>query len=763
MEHILKYSKPASRFVEALPLGCGTLGAMIYGGVEKEKISLNLDTLWSGVPNEQLREGAYEAYSKAKALALEGKLTEAQNAIEEGFCAPFSEAYMPMGNLYIEAKTHDFTAYRRTLSLKDALVRVEYDTARGHASREYFVSHPAHALIMRFETDFAEDYILSADSQLRHEVCASGETLRVSGYAPRHVHARGHVPAGEEQIIWGEGTTGFTYAVRVITDGKVTVKNNTLVLCDARTLSLLLVANTSFISYKVAPIREHIEKTLSALDALSREDYRTHKSAHMRDYSSLYDTVSLDLNAPADPRDTDERLLRKDSTNGLYELLFNFGRYLTIASSREDSEATNLQGIWNEELVPPWQSNYTVNINTEMNYWPTLMCNLIPCHTPLIRLIEKISDTGRAVAQNYYHARGFVAHHNVDLWGKASPVGIDTKGCAVYAFWNMSSGWLCHHLYEHFLYTQDLAFLRETAYPIMCESARFYLDILAENKNSHLILTPTTSAENTFRYNGRDQAVSRYSTMSQSILQNLLADIQKSAELLGISDAFTKEVEEVLPRLHPFAIGSMGQMLEWDSEYEESDIHHRHVSHLYGLYPGTLLTTDETPEYAEACRKSLCIRGDNGTGWSLGWKFNLWAKLKDGEHALRLVDTQLRLVTATETNMSTGGGTYPNMFDAHPPFQIDGNFGVTAGIAQMLLQCECGQIKLLPALPSAFRCGEVKGLLAHGGVTVNIAWREGKLTSYTLSAPHDITLTVSYGEDKKTHFIKAGEHLTSNF
>ena len=385
------------------------------------------------------------------------------------------------------------------------------------------------------------------------------------------------------------------------------------------------------------------------------------------------------------------------------------------------------------------------------------MCNLRECYGPMISLVKKIADTGRAVAKEFYHARGFTSHHNIDLWGMANPVGRKTRGSTVYAFWNLSSGWLCRHLYEYYLYTADAQFLRETAYPIMCEAARFYLDLLVEEPDGRLILTPSTSPENCFFHQGQKLALTRYTTMSQSIVQNLFSDILESARILGIRDEFTDEIEEKLPRLRPFTLGAEGQLLEWDSEYREVDPYHRHSSHLYGLYPGALITTDTTPTLAEACKRSLLLRGDAGTGWGLAWKLNLWAKLKDGDHALRLLDNQLTLCEEMGTNMSNGGGTYPNMLDAHPPFQIDGNFGSASGIAQLLLQCEDGEIKLLPALPSAFTQGEVKGLVAHGGVTVNLSWQNGGLSECVLCAPREMTVTVRYGEQRKLQPLKANE------
>ena len=760
MEHLLTYSKPATHFIESLVLGNGTLGASVYGGAGRERISLNHDTFWSGRPNTHLREGAYEAFAEARECILKGEIAEGQKILEDRFTSRYSQAYLPIGNLYIDAAHKDCTDYRRTLSLEDAIARVEYTTKDGKARREYFVSYPAGAMLLRFSTDFAEDYTFSFDTQMKYfTVTAKGNTLTMCGKAPYCVHARNHSPVEEsEQILWDgkEETISFTSAITVKTDGEVRCEGEKLRVSRAHELTVILVINTSFISYNVAPTAEHTALSRRQLEALSQSDYDVLREAHIKDYTALYSRVSLDLGSPMDPRDTDERLASKDGSNGLYELLFNFGRYLTIASSREGSQATTLQGIWNEELVPPWQSNYTVNINTEMNYWPTLMTNLKECYSPLISFIEKIADTGRAVAKHYYHSEGFVSHHNVDLWGLSSPVGLKTRGSAVYAFWNLSSAWLTHHIFEYYLYTHDEDFLR-AHFSTMCECARFYLPLLREEPNGKWILTPSTSPENTFEYRGRTQAVSRYTTMSQSILQNLFFDILTSAELLGEKSELIERIGKIAPRLSPFEIGSRGQLLEWDSEYTETDPLHRHISHLFGLYPGTLITTESTPELAEACRKSLDGRGPVGTGWSLAWKLNVSAKLKAPELALGFLDKQLTLCRELGTNMSNGGGTYPNLLDAHPPYQIDGNFGTTAGIAQLLLQSEDGKIKLLPALPDAFSNGSVKGLCAHGDITVDITWREGKLTACRLLSPRDITVMVQYQNKTKTVSLKAGE------
>ncbi len=757
MEHILRYGQPAARFEEALPLGNGHVGAMVYGGCDRDRISLNHDTLWSGKPRHSSRPKAREAYRESGQLVREGRYAEAEALLEQDFTAEWSQAYMPLGSLCVECNHGgEIENYHRQLDLSTAIASVRYTRGGTRFERTYFVSHPDNCLVVHITSSKAADYVFRADSQLKSAVTAWENRLYLTGECPScvpPVYAQSSVPV----IYDGEGVK-FAAMGAVHTDGAVDTEGAALTVHDATELTFVLCIETSFIDFGTLPTKPCYYPCEARLLETAAMPYGQLCQRHMCDHEALYSRVQADFGFPSSDRMTDERLKseNKDADLGLTELLYNYGRYLIIAASREGTQAANLQGIWNEQFFAPWSSNYTLNINTEMNYWPVLMNNLAGLDLPVIGLAQTLHATGSTAAADFYGARGWCAHHNTDLWGHAVPVGMHGKGCLRYAFWNMSAGWLCRHVWEHYEYTLDMEYLLRTAYPLMQEAAQFYLDILVQDGDRYII-TPTTSPENSFLH-PRDGKVSlaRSSAMTQAILIDLFTNLSQAADILGVDDPLIGEIRRILPALNTYAVGSEGQLLEFDAEYAESDIHHRHLSHLYGLYPGESITTCATPALAQACRVSMERRGDLSTGWAMGWRVCLWAKLKDGDRALKLVKDQLRYVAPADQSCSFSGGTYPNLLDAHPPFQIDGNFGVCAGITLMLLQCEDGKIRILPALPRQFRNGSIRGLKAKGDITVDITWQNGKLQSYQLTAPRDCTVTVATPNGEHTVCLKAG-------
>lgn len=757
MEKILRYNKPAKVFEEALPLGNGSLGAMVYGRVDEERISLNHDTLWSGRPGQKMVDGAREAYEKAQKLSLEGKFYEAQKEIEQGFTGPWLNSYLYLGNLFIkrEGSKGEFSSYSRTLDLESSVVTVKYTEDGIDFEREYFVSHPDNCFMVKLKSSSPVDYTVKGSCIGKSAVTANENTLYLSGECPAAISPNYDMRA--RAVVYDGDGVKVSAMARFVCDGQTDCGADFVKILNSCDVTLYFCAETSFISFDKLPNKPTFYPCQERLSELCEKSYDEIKNAHTSDFSALFNRVETDFGGEESTDMTDERIKAENKDVGLCELLYNFGRYLIIASSREGTRATNLQGIWNEHFYAPWSSNYTVNINTEMNYWPVLMCNLPECHMPMIELIKGVSQNGRETAKHFYGADGFVSHHNLDLWINTTPVGNKVESSSRYAFWNMSSGWLCRHLFEHYEYTLDKDFLKNTAYPIMKECAKFYLSIMIEY-NGKWIVTPSTSPENGVIIDGKVIHTTTYTTMTQSIVQDLFLNISKSAEILGINDDFVAEIREKLPDIGIYKIGVNGDLLEYNEDYEQEDIHHRHVSHLYAMYPAGLITTESTKALADACRQTLEIRGDESTGWSMGWKVNLWARLKDGDRAYKLVKNQLTYVAPmAELRYDQGGGTYANLFDAHPPFQIDGNFGVVAGITQMFLQCEDGKIKILPALPSEMKNGKIKGLLAKGGIKVNIEWKNSRLSCLELVTPTEQNAIINIEGVDKCVFLKANE------
>lgn len=743
----LFYKSAAKNWLEALPLGNGFLGAMVYGRTDKETVSMNSDSLWTGFPRKTvLKDNAYEKFVEARDLVLKGEYRKGQDIIEENILATCSQAYMPLCDIKICYKAiFPRKNYKRYLDLETGVNTVEYTRCGVNYKRTSFVSFNENAYIDRLVADKkgAINFTVSLKTKLKGSSYIEDGVLILDGRCPSNSPANREVLPYSEEPEYSdkpeEQGMYFRCAVKIITDGKVKEDKNELTVSDASEATIVFCTENSFNGFDKHPVlegKEYKDACLNRLNKVVKIDFNKLESEHKEVFSSYFNRVTLDLGTDnKGDIPTDKRLTKHHngaSDIGLYALMFNFGRYLVISGSAPGSQATNLQGIWNDKVCPPWSSNYTVNINTEMNYWPVLPCNLTEFNEPLIHLIKDLSVSGEKAAKHIYNARGFCAHHNVDLWRYTDPA----RGDAQWGFWPMSGAWFCQHVYNHYLYTNDKEYLKETAYPILNKCTQFILDMLVEDKDGYLIMSPSTSPENEFLIDGVAMSVSETTTMTMSLVKEVLGNTVKAAEILGENDEDIESAKNAIPRLLPFKIGSRGELLEWYKELKEHEPTHRHKSHLYGLHPGNLITPDETPDLAQACIRSLELRGDNGTGWSLGWKINMWARLWDGDHALKLLDMQLSPVPSIKVGYR-GGGTYPNLFDAHPPFQIDGNYGCTSGICEMLLQSREGKIFLLPALPSTWKNGKVTGLKAMGNITVDIEWENGEIKNYKLDGNTD--------------------------
>jgi alpha-L-fucosidase 2 len=733
----LWYRQPAREWVEALPVGNGRLGAMVFGGVPGERIQFNEDTLWAGSPRRYARPGAVKVLPEIRRLLAEGRQREAEAlAGKEFMSVPLRQlAYQPFGDLWLDFPGEaEVSRYQRGLALDRAIAWTTWQQGETSFRREVFSSFPDNVMVVQVTASHPGqlNFTVRMTSPHADATTESDEdgTLRLRGRVGDFDLGRG---LGVQPSV-----LQFEARVQIATRGGRLVRGTDRLRIEAADeVTLLLAAATSFVNYHDVG-GDPAKRCRSALAQAGSRSHAELRDRHQVDHRALFDRVKLDLGRTAaadDPTDLRVAGFGDRPDPQLVALYFQYGRYLLMASSRPGSQPANLQGIWNESLKPPWDSKWTVNINTEMNYWPAEVANLSECHAPLFDLISEVAETGAVTAREHYGADGWVLHHNTDLWRGSAPINASNHG-----IWVTGGAWLCQHLWEHYRFTGDREFLARKAYPLMKGAAAFFVDFLVEDpRTGWLISTPSNSPENGGLVAGP--------TMDHQIIRALFANTAEAATILKRDADFAERLRRLRARIAPNQIGQHGQLQEWLEDKDNPENRHRHVSHLWGLHPGNEIHAG-TPELFAAARQSLRFRGDGGTGWSKAWKINFWARLLDGDHAGRMLSELL------------AKSTLPNLFDTHPPFQIDGNFGACAGIAEMLLQSQHGELHLLPALPSDWSDGTVSGLRARGGFTVNLEWQDGRLRQAVIRSDQGGVCRIRCGNQSREFPTTAGETLT---